>query len=840
MIDDKALLSEYLSESEELLDSLLADLDSLASRGGESPDTNLINRAFRTVHSLKGLSGMMGLAEVQALFHDFEDILDDLRLGQLALSERTSAALQEAATGLAALVGGAARGTVHEEDFERLRELLAAVALKSRERARRDDSEVGSLNLSTRERALLTDYEEHRINENVRAGRSFYAITVTSDVGKLDKQYRALTARLEEAGELITTLPEKTGKVSLVGFKLVFAAGIKEADVKRISLPFGGRVARLERSTWSKASAALRAAGRKMPGRNANSKSDSGNLNVLPPSFAQESLQLLSPSVRVDMSQIDELSGLAHELSIGAEKLTSMAETFLGAANLGARERFDLRFSARRMKREFLELEERLVELRMVSLAQTFTRAARLAGRLARELGKSVSVEVAGRDTHLDKVIVDRVADSIYHVLRNAVDHGIESEEERRAAGKPARATIGIRAHHQGSFVHIEVADDGRGMDPARLRERAARLGFLSPAAAEVLDTREALNLIFLPGFSTAAEVTTTSGRGVGMDVVRANVGRLNGEIDVQSEVGAGTRITIKLPLTVIVSDALLVRAGGETFAVPMHAVRSVVQVRPEDIVRSGGRERVVVEEEEVELVRLDRVLALPAGRALTRLPVLVVRSGVRPLAVAVEELVGKEDVVIKNLGGLLERVGPFAGATITGAGRVILLVDPSRLAEATDAAPPTERTPAPSRERGPARERAARKTRRILLVDDSISVRKFVGQMLEKASFEVVTANDGAEALRRLGDTAVDLVITDLEMPRVSGYELIEDLRARAATRALPVVVLTTRAGAKHVNLARSLGIVHYVAKPVDEDAFVRLIVSLTVRGAAMAEVAR
>jgi chemosensory pili system protein ChpA (sensor histidine kinase/response regulator) len=375
-------------------------------------------------------------------------------------------------------------------------------------------------------------------------------------------------------------------------------------------------------------------------------------------------------------------------------------------------------------------------------------------------------------------------------------------------------------------------------MDPARLRERAARLGFLSPTDAQALDAREALNLIFLPGFSTAPEVTTTSGRGVGMDVVRANVGRLNGEIDVQSELGAGTRITIKLPLTVIISDALLVRAGGETFAVPMHAVRSVVQVRPEDIVQSGGRERVVVEEEEVELVRLDRVLALPAGRALARLPVLVVRSGVRPLAVAVEELVGKEDVVIKNLGGLLERVGPFAGATITGAGRVILLVDPSRLAQDTEASPPAERTPVLSRERGPARERAASKARRILLVDDSISVRKFVGQMLEKASFEVITANDGAEALRRLGDTTVDLIITDLEMPRVSGYELIEDLRARAATRALPVVVLTTRAGAKHVNLARSLGIVHYVAKPVDEEAFVRLIVSLTVRGAAMAEV--
>ena len=477
-------------------------------------------------------------------------------------------------------------------------------------------------------------------------------------------------------------------------------------------------------------------------------------------------------------------------------------------------------------------LRGEVTRARMVPIGRLFARFHQPVREAGRAGGKSLDLRLAGETVEVDNAVIEQIADPLLHLVRNAVDHGIESDEERRAAGKPPRATIGIRAHHQGSFVHIEVTDDGRGMEASRLRERAVRLGFLSPAAAQALDAREALNLIFLPGFSTAPEVTTTSGRGVGMDVVRANVGRLNGEIDVQSEPGAGTRITIKLPLTVVISDALLVRAGGETFAVPMHAVRSVIQVRPEDIVQTGSRERVVVEEEEIDLIRLEQALALPAGRALARVPVLVVRSGVRRLAVAVEELVGKEDVVIKNLGGLLERVGPFAGATITGAGRVTLLVDPSRLAEAAEVSRPAERVPAAPRERGFARERTGRKTRRILLVDDSISVRKFVGQMLEKANFEVVTANDGAEAMRRLGDTAVDLVITDLEMPRVSGYELIQDLRARASTRAVPVVVLTTRAGAKHVNLARSLGIAHYVAKPVDEEAFVRLIGSLTAGG--------
>jgi two-component system, chemotaxis family, sensor kinase CheA len=616
LIDDKALLSEYLSESEELIDSLLADLDSLASRTGDSPDTNLINRAFRTIHSLKGLSGMMGLAEVQSLAHDFEDILDDLRLGQLALNERTSSALQEAGAGLAALVGGAARGNASEEDFERLRQLLASITLKSRERERKEDGGLGMLNLSERERRLLTEYEEHRVSENVRAGRSFYAIIVTFEIGKLDTQYRALAARLEAAGELITTLPEKTAGASLVGFKLVFAAALKEGDVKRIAAPFGGRVARLERSTWRKAGAALRAAGRIMPGRSASAKSEGGDLGVvLPPSFAQESLQPLSPSVRVEMSQIDELSGLAHELSIGMEKLTSLAETFLGAANLGARERFDLRFNARRTRREFLELEERLVGLRMVSLAQTFTRAARLAGRLARELGKSVSVEVAGRETQLDKVIVDRVADSIYHVLRNAVDHGLEPPDERRLAGKTARGKIKLEATLEGTRAVVSITDDGHGIDRSELRRQAVGAGLI--AEDEVLSEEETLRLILRPGFSTANQISAVSGRGVGLDAVERTIYELGGELRISSEQGKWTRFDLAVPTTLVMISAFIVRASGWRYAVNVAQIIELLYVSPEEILGRDGKRSVAWRGGTVPLVELGYVLGLGGARLL-------------------------------------------------------------------------------------------------------------------------------------------------------------------------------------------------------------------------------
>src|SRR5262249_17399710 len=278
-----------------------------------------------------------------------------------------------------------------------------------------------------------------------------------------------------------------------------------------------------ERSTWRKAGAALRAAGRRMPGRASSAKVAGTELDaVLPPGFAQEALQPLSPSVRVEMSQIDELSGLAHELSIGVERLTAMAEISLDASNLGARERFDLRFGARQIQREFIELEERLVELRMVSLAQTFTRAARLTGRLARELGKSVSVEVTGRETQLDKVIVDRVADSIYHVLRNAVDHGLEPPEERKLAGKATRGKIKIEARLEGTLAIISISDDGRGINRTEVRRQALSAGIIS--SEETLSDEESLRLILRPGFSMANQISAVSGRGVGLDAVERTI----------------------------------------------------------------------------------------------------------------------------------------------------------------------------------------------------------------------------------------------------------------------------------------------------------------------------
>jgi chemotaxis protein histidine kinase CheA/ActR/RegA family two-component response regulator len=513
------------------------------------------------------------------------------------------------------------------------------------------------------------------------------------------------------------------------------------------------------------------------------------------------------------------------------------------------------------------EVRAGLGRARLVEIGSLYTRFVRQAQEAARANGKTVRVETSGESVELDASIIEQVVDPLLHVVQNAVVHGLESADERRARGKPAAGTVSLSASHRGAFVVIEVADDGRGIDADRVRRRGVAQGFVRAEAAASMSDREALELIFRPGFSTAEEVTTTAGRGVGMDVVRTNIGRLNGEVDISTELGAGTRFTLRLPLTVLVTEALMVRAGDELLAVPLNAVHVIAALGPEHQRTGPDGPLALVEERWLPLIHLDRALGLPAAPAVDRASVLALRGVGGLFACAVDQVLHKEEIVVKPLGAFLAGIGPFSGATVSSDGRVTLLLDAPALGDlalrhARGAGTPSLDTPlaleapaaapAPSVGGVPTLRRTgsdanvqarvgqdgapgaplARKKGRVLLVDDSLSVRKFVGAMLVKAGFEVTTANDGADALTRLGEADFDVLVTDLEMPRLNGYELLEDVRRRPATRELPVVILTTRAGDKHQSLARRLGVDHYMTKPVAEEAFVQLIESLAPGG--------
>ena len=538
----------------------------------------------------------------------------------------------------------------------------------------------------------------------------------------------------------------------------------------------------------------------------------------------------------LEFDRYDDFTLLARSV---AEIASDIAEVQAEIGTLGRTVRDDLSL----VHRLTGEVRVGLGRARLVPIGTLYNRFVRQGQEAARAVGKSLRVETSGESVELDASIIELIVDPLLHLVQNAVVHGLESPAERRQLGKPTAGTVKLAASHRGAFVVLDVVDDGRGIDAERLRQRAVAQGFLDADAAADLSDREALDLIFRPGFSTADEVTTSAGRGVGMDVVRTNVGRLNGEIDVETERGAGTRFTLRLPLTVLVTEALLVRVGTEVLALPLNAVQIIATLGADALQTGSEGHTALVEGRWLPLLQLDRALGLPATPAGPRLTVLAVRGGGGLFACAVGQALHKEEIVVKPLGAFLDGIGPYSGATVSADGRVTLLLDPARLGEiamlarsGADAGLPAS----PGRSGAltePGRRLAhgsggADRRPRVLLVDDSLSVRKFVGQMLDKAGFDVTTANDGAEALTRLGERAFDVMVTDLEMPRLNGYELLEDVRRRASTRDLPVVILTTRSGAKHQSLARQLGVNHYVTKPVSEEEFVRLIGSLALGG--------
>ena len=472
-------------------------------------------------------------------------------------------------------------------------------------------------------------------------------------------------------------------------------------------------------------------------------------------------------------------------------------------------------------------LRSEVTRARLVPVGRLFARVPRQVRETARAIGKTVALQVSGTTVQVDSAIIEQLVDPLLHLVQNAIVHGLEAEAERAAAGKPLEGTIHLRARHENGAVFIDVEDDGRGIDLDAVRACAVERGLVTAEAVAQLTDADLVNFVFLPGFTTAPHVTQASGRGIGLDVVRSNVLRVNGDVEVTTRPGAGTCFTFRIPLTVLITDAVLVGAAGETFAVPLSVIRQILNVPPERIQSRGGTEMVWVRDQLLDLLRLQRCLVLPPSEPSGEVLLLVLRAGGRSFALAVDEVRGKEQCVIKPLGGFPEGLGPFSSGTISSDGRVILVLNPTRLLETTEASSRprvTPESPPPPAEVLP----RADARRRFLLVDDSISVRKFVGQMLENAGFDVVTASDGAVALQAMETTAIHAVVTDLEMPNMNGYELIEHLRRRPSTRDLPIVILTTRGGDKHHDLARRLGVTHFLTKPVEEEAFVELMASL------------
>jgi len=487
-------------------------------------------------------------------------------------------------------------------------------------------------------------------------------------------------------------------------------------------------------------------------------------------------------------------------------------------------------------------LQDEITQARMVPIGNLYTRISRTVRDAAKAAGKQVELTLSGAETELDNSIIQQISDPLIHLVRNAVAHGLESSEERYNAGKTDHGNVAVRAYHRGNHIYIEVEDDGKGIDYEKVRKTAVDQGIYSEEQAERLGERDLLELLFHPGFSTAERKTELAGRGVGLDVVRANLTTLNGEIDVDTQKSLGTRFTLKVPLTLIISQALFVRCSDICFAFPLSFVEEIRRVPASTIEEVGGKLLTKVRDVVTEVVRLDSQLGLGQAEPVNGFYHLVIVSVAgRSVGVIIDEVLRKDEIVIKNLGEYLRNVKLFPGATIAPDGSLILLIDVNRLVagEAIERRPlMTNATAARIFAPGAAALAAGeipeavieplRHEKVVILADDSISVRKFVGRMLEKAGYRVRLAADGLEALEIALQTRCDLIITDLEMPRTNGYELMMHLRQNAETKGIPVMVVTSRAGAKHRERAEKEGAAEFLTKPVQDEQLIAAVTKL------------
>jgi chemosensory pili system protein ChpA (sensor histidine kinase/response regulator) len=487
-------------------------------------------------------------------------------------------------------------------------------------------------------------------------------------------------------------------------------------------------------------------------------------------------------------------------------------------------------------------LQDEITAARMVPIGTLYSLLSRAVRDAAKSSKKNVELDFSGSETELDNNIIQQISDPLVHLVRNSVAHGIEVPADRLAKGKAEQGHVMLRAYHRGNHIYIEVEDDGRGIDYQRVRQSAIECGLVSTETAGRLTERDLREMLFHPGFSTATVKTELAGRGVGLDVVRSNLNTLNGEIEVQSEPGQGTKFTLKVPLTLIISPALFVRCGSNHFALPLAVVEEIRRIRSDEIEDVGGKLLTKVRDIVTEVVRLDSYLGLPPLEPINGyFRMVVANAGNRQVGLVVEEVLGKDEIVIKNLGEYLRRVKLFPGTTIAPDGSLILLIDLNRMV----AAEPNERravqaSAAASRVFAPGSAAVARGTipteaidrvdheRVIVVADDSISVRKFGGRMLEKNGYRAKLAADGLEAAELISQIGCHLVITDLEMPRMTGYELMAQLRQSPATKRIPVMVVTSRAGAKHRDRAIKEGASAFLTKPVQEDQLLAAIEQL------------
>ncbi len=693
-MSDQAI-DDFLAESEELLDKLNQDLAKLGdgiAAGQSNPD--LLNGIFRDSHSIKGLAGMFGFDDVAELAHHLENLLDHLRMGKVSPNETILDCLFDTLEGIAGLIRGKAEDPDFTQDISsyqvRIEHLLAGPTENS-------DDPFAELNIDSSLLDVLTEYEEHRLQENISQGKSLYLLKVAFSLMTFDTELSDLTDKIKSCGEVISTLPgADNDNPEMLSFRILCGVDVSVAEI-RTKLGIDGLIVEVvtgkaedgvvtereaaepavETPEISTADLIMDLPAEELPGSQfaeptSNEEPAASGAEVKPDDSSAKSF---TSTVRVDIGKLDYLMTIVGELALAKGSIAQLCGQVHAAGLPVAR---DLDKAIHALERRLNELQVGVMDVRMVPVRQLFDKMNRIIRRMAQELGKKVKLEVRGGDTELDKLIVEDLADPLMHIIRNALDHGIEAPQERAALGKSESGVISLIASQKGNHVVIEVHDDGRGIDPEILRAKGVEKGLLT--AETQLSRQDLFGLLFHPGFSTREEVSEFSGRGVGMDVVKSNISALSGMIDMSSEVGKGTVMSLTLPITLAIIKALVVRVKEKDYAIPLNSVLETLMLEPGMLQTIEGREVMELRQQTLSLSRIDELFNLAGEKSSSNQFVVVVGFADKRMGIVVDELRGQQDVVIKSLGKALDFVKGIAGAADLGNQKTILVLDVSGL----------------------------------------------------------------------------------------------------------------------------------------------------------------
>ncbi len=787
MDDLQEIMEDFLIEAFEMNEQLDQDLVELEHN---PEDLDLLNRIFRVAHTIKGSSSFLNLNILTHLTHNMEDVLNRARKGEIKITPDIMDVVLRSIDLMKTLLvtirdTGSDTNNGKENEIEEAVKQLQAITSQNLEGAKKTSG--------TKEAPEKEAKEEikEKAKEEVKANKTPTAENPASDnplADEPDLDYANMSA--EEVEAEIERLLNKR----------------QEADKERRAQKKQENQTKQEVTPTKEPP---KTETPKAPKAEAKAKAKADTEENKAPSIGVEQ------TVRVDVRRLDHLMNLIGELVLGKNRLIriygDVEERYDGEKFLEELNQVVSSISA-----VTTDLQLAVMKTRMQPVGKVFNKFPRMVRDLSRELGKSIELIIEGEETELDKSIVEEIGDPLIHIIRNSCDHGIEPLEERRRLNKPETGKVQLSAYNEGNHIVIKISDDGKGLDPVMLKEKAIEKGVISERDAESMSDREAFNLIFKPGFSTAKVVSNVSGRGVGMDVVKTNIEKLNGIIEIDSEVGVGTTQKLKIPLTLAIIQALLVGVQEEYYAIPLSSVLETVRISQDEIYTVDGKSVLRLRDEVLSLVRLSDIFKVDAIlESNSDVYVVIIGLADQKIGVIVDYLIGQEEVVIKSLGYYLKNTRGIAGATVRGDGKITLIVDVGAMMDMaksikvniTNLMNESEST----------KSKNSPSDYIVLAIDDSSTDRAIIRKCLKPLGITLLEATNGLEGLEMLknGDKIPDAILVDIEMPKMDGYTFASEVRKYNKFKNLPLIAVTSRVTKTDRMRGVESGMTEYITKP-------------------------